>query len=74
MPTIAERLVKLGGMIVKYAGWAIANSATTYQDVYNGNAEFNDEVDTDTDIQNWPSGELAEALLTELPDFPDTGN
>lgn len=67
MPTIAERLVKLGGMIVKYSGWIIANSATTYAQVYAGNSAFNDEVDNDVDIQNWPSGELEEALAQVLP-------
>ena len=67
MPTIAERLVKLGGMIVKYSGWAIANSAQTFQDVYDGNDDFADEVDDDTEIGGWPEGELDETLEYGIP-------
>lgn len=71
MPTIAERLVKLGGMIVKYSGWIIANSATNYGHVYNGNSEFKGEVDTDPEIQDWPAGELEEMMSYVLPNGID---
>ena len=67
MATIAERLVKLGGLIVGFAGWAIANSATTFKQVYDGNQGYKDAVDGDPEIGGWPAGELAEALEYGIP-------
>ncbi len=67
MATLANRLVKLGALLVQYAGWAIANSATTYKDVYDGNQGYKDDVDSDPEVQGWPQGELAEALVQVLP-------
>lgn len=69
MATIAERLVKLGVKIAPWLPWIIANRPawTTYQHVYDGHEEFRDAVDTDAEIQDWPAGELSEALGMAFP-------
>lgn len=66
MATIAERLVKLGAKIAPWLGWIIANRPTwsTYQHAYDGHEEFKAAIDSDTEIQGWPSGELTEALAS----------
>lgn len=67
MPTIADRLLRLGTLIGNYAGWAIANSAATFGDVYDGNEGYRDDVDNDDVVNGWPEGELAEALQSPIP-------
>lgn len=69
MATIAERLIKLGAKIAPWLPWIIANRPqwVTYQDAYSGHADFMNAVDLDEEIQNWPAGELAEALTMAFP-------
>ena len=64
MATIAERLAKLGAKLAPWLGWIIANQPTwtKYKHAYDNHAEFKAAVDSDTEIQNWPAGELAESL------------
>jgi hypothetical protein len=54
-------------LIGNYAGWAIANSATTFKSVYDGNEGYRDDVNTDPEVNGWPEGELAEALNQPIP-------
>lgn len=69
MATLAERFAKLGAKIAPWLGWIIANRPTwsTFQHAYDGHEDFRNSVNTDTEIADWPAGELEEGLAQSFP-------